>query len=531
MEKICKNCSKKFTIRDADDVIYKKLGVPHPTFCPDCRAQRRTSFRNDWNVYNRKCDLCFKNIVSVYSPEKKVKVYCQECYWSDKWDGIEYGRDFDFTRLFFEQMAELISSVPLINLTISNCTNCEYNTNGVNSKDCYLSSRLGDSEGILYSYLPVKCLNCIDCFNVNGCQFCYECVDCWNCYNSMFCIRCKNTSGSSFCFECIGVKNCFGCVGLRNVEYYFFNQKCTKEEYEEKLQSIDISTFEKLDEMKKKFGLEVAKYPHRACVILNSENVSGDYISDSKNVFSSFDIEKSEDIANSWGVEFAKDVYDGCFVYIGENIYETIANFNSQNTRFCAFPYTCHDSYYLYSCFNNTGNCFGCVSLKQKNYCILNKQYSQEEYENLKRRIIEHMKSTGEWGEFFPASMSPFAYNETVAYEFFPMEKEEVISHGLKWKEFEKKTADAQNEDVLSCMQCERIFKLIPKELAFYKEKNLPNPKKCHICRHAERLSLRNPRRLWSRSCAKCNAAIQTSYSPDRPEIVYCEACYLAEVY
>jgi hypothetical protein len=32
-----------------------------------------------------------------------------------------------------------------------------------------------------------------------------------------------------------------------------------------------------------------------------------------------------------------------------------------------------------------------------------------------------------EWWEFFPASLSPFGYNETVAQEYFPMTREEVI--------------------------------------------------------------------------------------------------------
>ena len=31
------------------------------------------------------------------------------------------------------------------------------------------------------------------------------------------------------------------------------------------------------------------------------------------------------------------------------------------------------------------------------------------------------MKKTGEWGEFFPSSISPFGYNETVAMEYYPI--------------------------------------------------------------------------------------------------------------
>ncbi len=36
-------------------------------------------------------------------------------------------------------------------------------------------------------------------------------------------------------------------------------------------------------------------------------------------------------------------------------------------------------------------NCFGCISLRNASYCILNKQYTKEEYEALVPQIIEHM--------------------------------------------------------------------------------------------------------------------------------------------
>ena len=46
--------------------------------------------------------------------------------------------------------------------------------------------------------------------------------------------------------------------------------------------------------------------------------------------------------------------------------------------------------------------------------------------------------SDGEWGEFFPSSLSPFGYNETVAQEYFPMTREEVIGKTLfNWSDYE----------------------------------------------------------------------------------------------
>ena len=92
--------------------------------------------------------------------------------------------------------------------------------------------------------------------------------------------------------------------------------------------------------------------------------------------------------------------------------------------------------YYCELCFGNQ-NLFGCIGLRHKKYCILNKQYTKEEYEKMVAKIIQHMQQTGEWGEFFPKELSPFAYNETIAYEYFPLEKEEALAKGLRWYEDE----------------------------------------------------------------------------------------------
>jgi len=59
----------------------------------------------------------------------------------------------------------------------------------------------------------------------------------------------------------------------------------------------------------------------------------------------------------------------------------------------------------------------------------------------------------------------------------------------------------------------------------------IPLPLQCFECRHLARFKLRNPRKLWNRPCMKCGKEMETTYQPSRPEIVYCEPCYLAEVY
>jgi len=169
------------------------------------------------------------------------------------------------------------------------------------------------------------------------------------------------------------------------------------------------------------------------------------------------------------------------------------------------------------------------------------------------------------YGEFFPLELSPFCYNETIAQEYFPLTKEEALKQGYKWKDREErnyqidiKTKDIPNDikdvnddiigKVIECEhqgkcneQCTEAFKIIPAELQFYKRMNLPLPHLCPNCRHYQRLKQRNPLKLWHRQCmcdktnhlhkGKCEVEFETSYSPDRSEIVYCEKCYQQEVY
>jgi len=160
------------------------------------------------------------------------------------------------------------------------------------------------------------------------------------------------------------------------------------------------------------------------------------------------------------------------------------------------------------------------------------------------------MRHTGEWGLFFPAELSPFDYNESMAQEFYPLPREEALRRGFRWRDIPEevptvtKTIPADRlpdsidkipDDILNwAIECEtmkRPFKIIKQELDFYRTMRLPLPHFHPDERHRRRMAQRNPRRLWTRPCMKCGKEMETTYSPERPEIVYCEECYLKEVY
>ena len=105
--KTCKQCEADFEVTKNDLDFYNKMGVPEPVECFDCMRRLRLSFRNERVFYSRKCDMCKKDIISVYRSDSPLKVYCNKCWWSDDNDTSIYGRDYDFSRSFFEQIQEL----------------------------------------------------------------------------------------------------------------------------------------------------------------------------------------------------------------------------------------------------------------------------------------------------------------------------------------------------------------------------------------------------------------------------------------
>jgi hypothetical protein len=550
MQKSCRQCSASFLIRPWDEEFYKMVETPIPTLCPDCRLQRRFAFRNERHLYRRTCDLTGKSIISVHHAIKPFPVYDHHEWWGDRWDGLEYGRDFDFSRPFFEQFAELENQVPHMSMMISHSENCDYAPYSVYAKNCYMcvSCNMG-SEDLMYSYQANTSRDCLDCSLSSQLELCYECLYSQNLFASAYSKDCRESQEIFFCEDCTGCNHLIGCKDLKNKKYHIFNKPVSPEEF--------TSWKEKLENWK--FKVELAAktraffmgLPNRATYITNSEESSGDHLTNCKNAFWCFDCFGLEDCAYINVIpRDLKNASDANYSQGSELVYDSVSAVNNYLSKFVLHAWDVKNSSYVQECFYSN-SLFGCVGLKHKSYCILNKQYSKEEYEILVPKIIDHMNKSGEWGEFFPIELSPFAYNETIAQEYFPLKKEEVVKQGWKWKESEEpdfsnvsKKIPAEKlpdsiqdipDDILNwaieCAESRRLFKIQKAELEFYRKMNLPIPHFHPDVRHAQRMTKRNPRTLWNRNCMKCGQEIQTTYSPDRPEIVYCEECYLKTVY
>ena len=519
-------------------------------------------FRNERNLYWRTCDLCGKRMISMFAPDKPYTVYCNPCWWSDKWDAGVYVRDYDPNRNFFDQFKDLQLVMPYMNLSVgyASLENCDYVNHAAFSKNCYLMFVADYCENVHYSTQLAHDKDSMDCLDLGESELCYEDIVCGKCFNVFFSEDCHGCNDVYFSKNLVGCNHCFGCVNLRNVKYHMFNEPHTKEEYERKLKEIRLDSYASIVDLRQKSREFWKKSPHKFMHGHHNTGVSGDYVYYSKNAHDCYRSRYVEDSrwCQNLTLQSTKDSYDYTEWGNGaEQIYDSVAiGEGVNNIRFSSGVWdTCLDVEYS-TWIISSSHIFGSVGLRKKQYHILNKRYSKEDYEKLRAQIIQDMNekpyvdSKGrvwKYGEFLPSDLSVFAYNESTANEYYPHTKDEILERGWQWYEAKPpehkisiKTenvpdsiTDVQDSiltETLECGECRRAFRIIKDELGLLRRFGLPIPRQCPACRHRERFSRLNPPRLWDRQCAKCGAPIRTSYAPDRPEIVYCEQCYLAEV-
>jgi hypothetical protein len=571
MQNTCQNCRNPFTLEPDDLSFYEKMQVPPPTFCYLCRAQRRFTFRNERALYKVKSGFSGKEILSMFSPTSGITVYENDVWQGDEWDPLSYGVDYDFSKPFFTQFFELLHRVPIRNRGVTFEVNSPYANHASNPKNSYLVFNTKEPEDCMYGHGINQSKWCMDISHISQCEYCYEGFWLTKCSSTFFSSQCENSFNMMFSKNCSGCSDCFGCVNLRKKTHCIFNEQYTKEEYEEKIQSFNLGSYKNLEAMKKQVAEFWLKFPNKFIEGIKNENVSGNYIDHSKDIHKSMLIRESRNMRYCQYVQELPGSED-CMDYSvwGDNnqlVYECHScGVGTQNIKFCVLcQENVHHLEYCMFCVRGSENLFGCVGLKNKKYCILNKQYTKEEYETLVEKIKKQMDEMPyvdkkgrvyKYGEFFPAELSPVSYHTTLAQEYFPLTREEARAEGYVWEDDAERNykidiearnlpdhIDEVSDDIVnkvigcahagSCNQmCTTAFKIIPDELTMYRKFKLPLPRLCSNCRTFERLKQRTGIKLYERSCMNggCENTFETAYSPEQPDIVYCEACYQKEI-
>ncbi|MFN8389933.1 MAG: hypothetical protein U0136_06560 [Bdellovibrionota bacterium] len=494
-ERPCETCGARFSIAEPEPDFLEKVAplfnrriepLPLPASCPGCRELQRLAFRNEWNLYRRKCDASGKDLISIYDAGSPYTVFDPKIWWSDDYDPLVFGRDIDFTRPFFEQFHDLNLAVPKAAIQNAKSENSDYTNYAGANKNCYLVVGSSYNEDCYYCYRVFQSRFVCDSYDLQRCESCYECLQGTGLYNCVYSRNCDNSSNLIHCRSCRSCKDCYGCTGLENKQYCVFNEQMSASDYEEKLTSLR----QRIGDI----ALVGAPAADRKWYMLNCEDCSGDQLVNCSNCHSCFTQKGCQDCRYCGTSEDLRDCYDTSFAGNCELMYHTSNHRDGYHVLFSSLVWYSNDVIYSTNCFSSA-NLFGCTGMKRNQNCILNRQYSEAEYQVYARRLVAHMRETGEWGRYFPSSISPFPINSSVAFEYSPITEEKARSLGYRWLD-DDPTASGRGQNASQpdganphCVVSGKAFRITKQERELCDRLGVPLPTKSPDVRQKERMA------------------------------------------
>ena len=548
MNKTCAHCSAQFMVTERELGMYEKVAIATPDICVPCRWKQHMAFWPFGKFRQGKSDLSGEKLITMLPEHPRYPIYTSKEWFSDAWDPMVYGQEYDSNRSFFEQLKELQEKVPRPHQQGAQNVNSDWCDDAWESKNCYLSRSTARAENLLYGYRAVDTKDSIDISHVYTLDQCYSCAYCFSSYNLFFSQNCRDCLESSFLFDCRNCSHCFMSFNLRGKSYCIENVQYTKEEYEEKMKSVNLGSHKELEKYKERFKKILKENAvHKENFNVKTYGSIGTYMSGCNNCINVFCWEDSENCTNCLRGLKVKDSIDltGCWIMevCGNNSCCT----NAYGLKYSIWCDSARFSEYCDQCME-IDYCFGCVSLRKKKYCILNRQYTKEEYEVLKEKIIADMKTRGEYGKFPPYSLGLCPYNLSTATIYFPeADKEYVLKLEGYWDESVDQKADGMptselpdsiqdidssiSKQALICPTTGWRFNIAPDELTFLKNKNIALPRTHFDVRTKERMIPLSQVKSEEYACVFCSKNI-IGYYPKEWDYkrVACEECYLKEI-
>jgi len=540
---ICRNiwCRQAFTVNARERELLEIFGIEQdPRECPQCRHWRRAMFKGRVAFHRRKSSKSGVEFISCYPAEAPFPVYTLQEWWADDWDPTQFGASIDLEDAFFPQFKKLYLNVPKAGSLNNKTENCEYSVYATDSKNAYYSDVVAHSQDIYYcENITGHCEMLCDCLRCSECGGLYECVECQACRDSSFLLSCSTSWECHYCFDCIGCHHCLFSYNRRNASYLFENRQLTPVEYEDVRARVVDGSAPTQEECRGKWKALLKKASWPALRMVLCEACTGNALAhccgcrDCYNCVNSEDCHHSVELGAS---ELTRSNLDVTMGGTSELVYNTILHGASNYfVRMCLRCRGSTNLTYCIDCFS-CQDCFGCTGLRRKRYCILNREYSPQEYYSTQSALIEQMKEAGEWGEFFPADISLYGYNLSMAMNYFPLSREEALARGSQWDDGPQtqnvsdgeasSEAPAGEDEALCCERSARRFRITSKELAFYRRRQLPLPRLHPDLRMNERRALLLPWRVWRRECSSCGLEIDAAFDREDKRRVLCSTCY-----
>jgi hypothetical protein len=541
--KTCVDCKQEFEINSGDLVLYEKVGLEIPEQCFSCRLKHHLAFSIFGKFRKGNSDLSKESLITVLPQNPRYPIYTSHEWWGDNWDPMVYGQDYDSSRSFFEQLKELQEKVPRPHQTGINNVNCDWCEDIWNSRNCYLSRAVDKAENSGYLYRVVGAQDSFDIAISFNMQDSYDCVTCYDSFNLNFSENSRDCIESYFLFDCRNCQNCFMSWNLRNKQYCIRNKQYTKETYEEELKKMKLDSHKNIENLKNEFeNILKNQAVHRENFNLRTTHSTGNYLTDCDKCINCFTWDDSQNCHNSLRGLYSKDCIDQAVTWHTE-----LSGNNSAVNGGYQIKYSARSvgkySEYIEMC-EDVEYCFGCVGLRKKKYCILNKQYTKDEYEKLKAQIITDMRRLNEYGNFFPLYFAPCDYNFSNSLVYFPeVIKDEIIKKGGYWQDEDLSSTDGVpsstlpdsikdtdsniSSQALICPETGYRFNISTEEYKFHKRKGFALPRIHFDLRMLKKARKTAVLKSYPYKCFYCQKKIEAYYPPEwNYQKIACEECY-----
>jgi hypothetical protein len=464
-----------------DQIKDKRKQTPFRDFLKDIVSRQPIVFYKTDGIVSRfpKTDR-IKSVVK-YSDFDKVNE-----------DIFNRGQDYDFNKTFRENYNSLFQKVSLPSMIhFFQNENADYGDVVSKSKNIYLSAYVANTNEDVYYSFGIKdgCANVFSSVLVaDHSENIYMSCGVMHSFKVFYSRYITNSSDIRFSTNLIGCAHCINCDGLENVSYAINNQVMSKEEYEIKKSAILQQTHNYLTRYQ-----QLSTQPKNVA----STDVQGTFLIESQNVENghfAYRLNNGRNVFNVGWFESNEDLYD-CFDGGGPTSADMYGvngfAISSEHCAICCHIPNCSNVYYSYY-IESCSYCLWCVGIKNKQFCIFNKQYTKEERFILADKIFAQMEREWVLGDFFPASLCPFYFNDTIAQIVGNFDKSDVTKDGFLRRDDEIKvdipaTADIiRTDDVLLTQRDDSVlakvikdskgnyYRIIKSELAFHKQYALP---------------------------------------------------------
>lgn len=534
------------TLSSLEQRLRQKLDAPIiESRTPQERLQHLGAFWSHWALHRRTCDATNRSIISVYRPDCPYPVWHFE-HWLEH-AAPPSGSEWNGHSGFFSHLWSFFQRSPIPHLSAGQSENCDYGDDVWHSRNLYLTHSAVQCQDLLYCYRVYNVRDSLFCVFCHDSELCYECVNCRNCFDLISCLSCRNCSQSAFLYDCRDCSDCLWCWNLRSKQYCIANQQLSREEYLAKRKEFNWSSRHFYQQAQSRLHQLVFDNAfHRANHLTRCEHVAGDYLEGARDCQHCFFAHDIQDCINCVrGGDGIKDAVD-CLAFDlnvervynvvmgSENCYDLYCCFNMvrcQFMRYCAYCVGC-------------SNCFGCCGLVNKKFYIFNQPCSEELYHIKVANLIDTLRSTGNYGAFFPGYFAPNVYDESWSGYHFPLSPDAQQMSGFRYSapaaypvhqaidssEIPDNPFSTEVDAIIGKTfwdaNCGRAFRVSAEEVKLSRKLGVPIGTEFYVVRLQRNYGWIPFGDVRNVTCVSCRSTTATLLNARFDRAVLCEPCY-----